>query len=544
MAIGVNFEESRDFVTPVPIGASSLLRATAIGHSASSETIELPHGWHYSSAGHARSISICKFEEEANVASASSMRAELDRLIKLSGNSAQFESEMNSFYRLYLRYLSSQAEGPLDWAKVSEPKPELIIPYQNLAEETVDSIARSLQKLAVLKLNGGLGTTMGCTGPKSAIEVRDGMTFLDLTVRQLEYLNQEYGCNVPLVLMDSFNTEKETTRILQKYGNKRTRILTFKQSRFPRIKKESLLPIPQHPNDAKNCWYPPGHGDVFESLQLSGLLDQLLGEGIEYLFISNIDNLGATVDLKILQHFAGAASDAEFIMELTDKTKADIKGGTLVQYNGQVRLLEIAQVPPAHKGDFTSVKKFKIFNTNNVWVSLRALKRAMGTERSLPLDIIVNNKLHEENGMQIVQLETAVGAAIKHFRNAHGINVPRSRFLPVKSCSDLFLVQSDLYMVRHGALVFNPARVFPATPIVKLGDHFKKVSHYLSRFASPPHIIELDHLTVAGDVYFGKDVVLKGTVIIVANQGERIDIPSGAVLDDKVVSGNLRILDH
>ena len=160
------------------------------------------------------------------------------------------------------------------------------------------------------------------------------------------------------------------------------------------------------------------------------------------------------------------------------------------------------------------------------------------------MDVIVNHKLIEDTGLKVVQLETAVGAAIKHFNGAHGVNVPRSRFLPVKSCSDLFLVQSDLYTLQRGALLMNSKRQFNTTPLVKLGDHFKKVSQYLTRFASIPEIIELDHLTVTGDVYFGKDVTLKGTVIIVANHGERIDIPSGSILDDKVVSGNLRILDH
>lgn len=479
---------------------------------------------------------------------AAAVRSELDRLVAQSAEERGadstehriFVSEMDSFFRLFLRFLRSQSEGPLDWNKVNEPGANLVVPYASIRGQAKDS-SGLLNKLAVLKLNGGLGTTMGCVGPKSAIEVRDGMTFLDLTVRQLDFLNSENKCRVPLLLMDSFNTEAETRKIVTKYKNKNTRLIPFKQSRFPRIKKDSLMPLPQHYDDPKTCWYPPGHGDVFESLYTTGLLNELIEEGIEYLFISNIDNLGATIDLDLLQHMID--SNSEFVMEVTDKTKADIKGGTIIDYNGKVQLLEIAQVPPAHKSDFTSIKKFKIFNTNNIWVSTRAIKRVMESS-SLSLEIITNHKMIEETGTKVIQLETAVGAAIKHFSNAHGVNVPRSRFLPVKSCSDLFLVQSDLYSLSHGALVMNPKRQFSTVPIVKLGDHFKKVSQYLSRFASPPHIIELDHLTVTGDVFFGKDVVLKGTVIIVANHGERIDIPSGSILDDKVVSGNLRIMDH
>jgi UTP--glucose-1-phosphate uridylyltransferase len=166
-------------------------------------------------------------------------------------------------------------------------------------------------------------------------------------------------------------------------------------------------------------------------------------------------------------------SDTEFIMEVTDKTKADIKGGTLIDYNGQIRLLEIAQVADEHVEDFKSVKKFKIFNTNNLWINLKAMKRIMD-EGNMDLEIIVNNKI-TDSGEKVIQLETAVGAAIKHFRNAHGINVPRTRFLPVKSTSDLFLVTSDLYSLVHGQLIVNPKRMFSNVPLIKLGDDFKKV---------------------------------------------------------------------
>jgi len=380
---------------------------------------------------------------------------------------------------------------------------------------------------------------MGCVGPKSAIEVRDGMSFLDLTVRQIEHLNKMSGAKVPLLLMNSFNTAEETYRMIQKFANHNIEIKNFNQSRFPRIKKDTFMPIPDSYNSDISSWYPPGHGDLFESLSNSGILDEMIAEGKEYLFISNIDNLGAIVDTTILRHVI--ESGAEFVMEVTNKTKADVKGGTLIDYNGQIRLLEIAQVPNEHVEDFKSIRKFKIFNTNNLWVSIKAIKRLVEA-KALSLEIIVNNKTL--NGEAIIQLETAVGAAIKHFEGAHGINVPRSRFLPVKSTSDLFLVTSDLYSQHQGVLSMNPKRMFKTVPVVKLGDHFKKVNDFLSRFRSPPHILDLDHLTVTGDVTFGKDVTLKGTVIIVANYGTRIDIPSGAILDDKVVSGNLRILDH
>jgi hypothetical protein len=127
--------------------------------------------------------------------------------------------------------------------------------------------------------------------------------------------------------------------------------------------------------------------------------------------------------------------------------------------------------------DFKSVRKFKIFNTNNLWLNLPALKRVMETE-GLDLEIIINQKSLDD-GQPVIQLETAAGAAIKHFKGAHGVNVPRSRFLPVKSCSDLLLIKSDIYSLEHGQLVINPSRMFENTPVIKLGDHFKKVSFEL-----------------------------------------------------------------
>src|SRR4051812_29916090 len=205
----------------------------------------------------------------------------------------------------------------------------------------------------------------------------------------------------------------------------------------------------------------------------SGILDELIAEGKEYIFVSNVDNLGAVVDLNILQHMV--ESDAEFLMEVTDKTKADIKGGTLIDYEGTVRLLEVAQVPPQHMEEFKSIKKFKIFNTNNLWINLKAIKR-ITEEKGLELEVISNKKTLD-SGEKVIQLETAVGAAIKHFKNAYGINVPRSRFLPVKSTSDLFLVTSDLYSLNHGELEMNPKRLFQTVPLVKLGDEFKKVMY-------------------------------------------------------------------
>lgn len=118
-----------------------------------------------------------------------------------------------------------------------------------------------LDKMAVVKLNGGLGSTMGCDSiPKSAIEVRSGLSFLDLGVRQIEYLNSLHGMDIPLILMNSFKTHTVTTKCIRKYRTHNLTIHTILQNCFPRISKATFMPIPQGPfNETPGEeWYPPG----------------------------------------------------------------------------------------------------------------------------------------------------------------------------------------------------------------------------------------------------------------------------------------------
>jgi len=495
---------------------------------------------------HGKSQSHVAFENTSTSVAASQMRNALNELVdsvKDESEKDRFSTEMDNFFALFRRYLVDKAKGnAVNWEKINPPGKGMVVDYNSLGNtESVDF----LNKLAVVKLNGGLGTSMGCVGPKSVIEVRDGMSFLDLSVRQIEFLNRTYDVNVPFVLMNSFNTDTDTQNIIKKYEGHNIDILTFNQSRYPRVLKDSLLPAPKSSDSQLSDWYPPGHGDVFESLVNSGILDQLLERGVEVIFLSNADNLGAVVDLRILQHMVETKS--EYIMELTDKTKADVKGGTIIDYEGSARLLEIAQVPKEHVNEFKSIKKFKYFNTNNIWMNLRAIKRVVENQE-LEMEIIPNGKSipadkKGEADVSVIQLETAVGAAIRHFKNAHGVNVPRARFLPVKTCSDLMLVKSDLYSLKHGQLVLDKSRFGPA-PLIKLGSDFKKVSDFQKHISSIPKILELDHLTITGNVNLGRGVQLKGTVIIVATEGSTIDIPPGSILENVVVQGSLRLLEH
>lgn len=426
----------------------------------------------------------------------------------------------------FLALYEKSRRGPAvisNWPSILGPHPDKLPHYDSLPAPDRAQVQRALGKLVVCKLNGGLGTSMGCSGPKSAVVVRDGLSFLDLIVEQICQLNGEHGTHVPLVLMNSFYTHAATD--IGKYRG-RLDIETFRQNRFPRLEKGSALPLDEKRfGDA--AWYPPGHGDFYACVHQQGLLDRWLDRGLKILFISNADNLGATVDERILSYMADG--DCPFLMEVTQKTAADVKGGALYQANGRLHLLEVAQVPPEHRDDFGGTQKFRTFNTNNLWINLVRLRESL--ERGpMDLPVIVNPKTVQET--EVIQLETAMGAAIGNFPGSLGLNVPRSRHLPVKKTDDLLLVQSDLFILHRGSLSRNPARRLAGLPQIAFGPPFTRLDEYQKRIPSPPSLVELESLALEGDVRFEEGVALKGRVTI-AGRGKPLTIPRNAVLEDE-----------
>jgi UTP--glucose-1-phosphate uridylyltransferase len=365
-----------------------------------------------------------------------------------------------------------------------------------------------LDRLAIIKLNGGLGTSMGLDGPKSLIEVKPGHTFLDVIARQVLALRAQHAARLPLVLLDSFSTRARTLEALPSALAVPGIPPDFLQSREPKLRADTLAPV-DWPADPGLEWCPPGHGDLYVSLHASGMLGTLLDAGIDWAFVSNSDNLGATVDARI-----PAWADAHgvpFVMEVVRGTAADRKGGHIARRrtDGRLVLRETAQAPP-EDDSFTDVDRWRFYNTNNLWVDLRALRRLLDEDPAGPaLPLIVNRKTvdpRDPSSPPVLQLETAMGAAIGAIDGARAVLVPRTRFAPVKTTDDLLLIRSDAYALDDDGHV-SPTFDGPP-PVVALDPEFyKSLADLERRFPhGAPSLRAATRFTVHGDVTFGAQV--------------------------------------
>ena len=447
--------------------------------------------------------------------------SEFKKALKPFGLSDEAQSE---FLHLFTRFKQSEANS-VEWDSIQSPDPSRLISYETLNAPDDTQTTDALSRLAVCKLNGGLGTSMGCAGPKSSIAVKDGQSFMDLILLQLEHIGKTRKVNIPLLLMNSFHTHQVTLKLLE--GRKTSfSIECFEQNRFLRIDKDTDQPL--DPNlVGEDAWYPPGHGDIYSCLKEQGLMDRLLSEGKELLFVSNADNLGAVADPMIAHTML--ANDIPYVMEMTPKTPADIKGGTLYEDSvGKLHLLELAQVPQKHVDEFCSTRKFTVFNTNNIWINLRHLKNRL-KQGSMDLNLIVNEK--QVVGRPIIQLETAIGTGLESFDGAKGLVVGRDRFFPVKNTSDLMLIQSGLFVFEDGRMKRCPTLNQKALPLIAWKAPFTDLEEFQKRVPIIPDMSELESLEMEGDVTFEGEVSLKGRVILAGND-KPVRIPSGTCLEN------------
>ena len=428
--------------------------------------------------------------------------------------------------RRRLRQLGEHQPGRLA-SEVLEPLADL--PRLDELPEPPPGQARDvLDRLVILKLDGGLGTSMGLSGPKSLLEVKPGMSFLDVLARQVLALRERHGARLPLVLMNSAATRGPSLDALRGYGGLRVPgvPLDFLQGREPKIRADDWQPV-QWPADPDLEWCPPGHGDMYIALAATGTLDALLGAGLRYAFVSNSDNLGALADVRIAAWLA--AERVPFALEAVRGTPADRKGGHLARYQGRVVLRETAQVPDGDTS-FTDVERWRWYNTNNIWIDLRALADLQATDPAAPaLPLIVNRETvdpRDPASTPVIQLESAMGAAIGSIPGARAVHVPRSRFAPVKTTDDLLVVRSDAYQLTSGGQL-KPRFDGPG-PVVTLDkDFYKLLSDFEQRFpAGAPSLRRCRRFEVEGDVTFGAGVIAVGDVHVA---GPR-HVPDGEVL--------------
>ncbi len=433
-------------------------------------------------------------------------------------------------YADYYRQVVSGETGMIPGRDI-EPVPAEALTDARSLEDRSEKGRQFLDRTVMIKLNGGLGTSMGLTGAKSLLEVKRGKTFLSVI------LNQASNDGVLLALMNSFSTDTDTKAAVERLGIGRPKM--FLQHMFPKVLQGDFSPAvwPENPDLE---WNPPGHGDIYTALKTSGMLEDLLAAGIRYAFISNSDNLGATLDPALLGYFA--ENELPFMMEAAERTPSDTKGGHLARHkSGRLLLREVAQCPKEEMDAFTDIELFRFFNTNNIWINLAFLDDLFRKEQTVRLPIIVNPKTldpRDEKSPPVYQIETAMGSAIFLFEGASAVRVPKSRLIPVKTCGDLLVLRSDYVQLDERQVPrLHPDRATDRIKIDLDPKFYKKIDQFDKRFADgAPSLVDCESLTVRGDVFFEAPVTVKGAASVVGRAGSPSWVRAGTVL-----SGELRL---
>jgi UTP--glucose-1-phosphate uridylyltransferase len=405
------------------------------------------------------------------------------------------------------------------------------LPEYNRIDSDCFEFGKSLSHQAItIKLNGGLGTSMGLSEAKSLLKIKGNYSFLDIIAQQA------VKSKIPLLLMNSYNTQEKSNEIIKKYDLPNKNIpIDFLQHKIPKINNDDFKPAEYSSNPILE-WCPPGHGEIYTALVTSGILEKLVSLGIKYAFISNSDNLGAVIDYKILGYFA--KNDFPFLMEVASRTESDKKGGHLAKLtNGRLVLRESAQCPKDDTEHFQNIDKHKYFNTNTIWLNLISLQKVLQEKNNiLELPMIVNKKNvnpQDPNTKEVIQLETAMGSAISVFPGAAAVVVPRTRFAPVKTTEDLLAIRSDNYILDEDyKVLLNPRRNLNPLVINLDKKFYKLVDDLDSRIPEPPSLLDCNTLTIKGNVKLGRNVKLIGNVNL-SNDSNEIKI----IEDNSIING-------
>ncbi len=389
-----------------------------------------------------------------------------------------------------------------------------------------EAAQEALRHTAVIKLNGGLGTSMGMDRAKSLLCVRRGLSFLDIIARQILHLRTKYDVTLPLVLMNSFRTSADSMAAVARYEDLAIDglPLEFWQNKEPKLLVDDLSPV-SYPKDPDLEWCPPGHGDLYTALRGSGLLDLLIERGFKHVFVSNSDNLGAVPDPRVAGWFA--ASGAPFAIEAVRRTPSDRKGGHFARRkaDGRLVLRETAQTPPGDKEALADLDRHRFTSTNNIWFDLAAMKGALDQREGILGLPLIRNVKHvdptDPTSVEVVQIETAMGAAIETFDGAALIEVGRDRFVPVKTTNDLLLLRSDVYDLGHDLVLDQRSKQIPFVDLDE--EFFKRVDDFDQRFPEgTPSLVHATSLKVLGDWTFGSGVTVTGDVELEATSAQRV----------------------
>lgn len=428
----------------------------------------------------------------------------------------------------YYRLLERGETGMIPESTI-EP---LEMPSIDDVEVTAEASAQALRETAVIKLNGGLGTSMGMERAKSLLCVRRGLSFLDIIARQVLHLRAEHDAPLPVIFMNSFRTSSDTLAALARYDDLAVDglPLEFLQHKEPKLLEKDLTPV-SWPKDPSLEWCPPGHGDIYTAMTATGLIEQLLAAGYRRVFISNSDNLGAVPDPKLAGWFAGSGSP--FAIEAVRRTPSHRKGGHFATRtsDGRIVLRESAQTLEADRTALADLDRHKYMSTNNIWIDLRALKDELDSRDGiLGLPLIRNVKTvdpADPSTPSVIQIESAMGAAIEIFKGAQTIEVGDDRYIPVKTTNDLLVLRSDVYDIGDDFVLDQAA---PVVPFVDLDGVYKVVGDFDKRFKSgAPSLREAVSLVVDGDWSFGENVKVVGDVKLTGAHGR---VESGSVLGD------------
>jgi UTP--glucose-1-phosphate uridylyltransferase len=275
-------------------------------------------------------------------------------------------------------------------------------------------------QVALAVLAGGMATRMGGV-VKALVEAVPGKTFLELRLAEVEADRKKYGKAPPLWLMASSAT---VDALKQALGEREDgeQIAVFTQCASLRLTPEGELfrDSAGHPSD-----HASGHGDFVEALQQSGLIQKFVARGGKVVMLTNLDNLGGTLDPAIIGwHLShGAAVTAEVV----DKLESD-RGGIPVYVDDRLAILEEFRIPKSF--DPATVR---VFATNVFHFDAQVLEKF-----TMPWTFFLVNKKVE--GKPVIQFERLVNEVTSALPTRY-LRVPRSgvqsRFLPVKDNEEL-----------------------------------------------------------------------------------------------------------